>query len=411
MATKRYVVLLSIIMCMVGTKTMAYDIAVANAGVTIYYNYINDGTELAVTMPPSNRPYSGSVIIPEEVTYMNRTRKVTRIASYAFYGCGYLTSVTIPNSVTSIGEVAFYSCIGMTSITIGNSVAKIENDAFYNCGNLTSVHISDLNAWCKIVFISHPSAQHLILNGKEIKDLIIPNSVTSIGNRAFQGFSGLTSVTIPNNVTSIGEQAFRGCSGLTSVTIPNGVTNIGVSAFQGCSSLTSITIPNSVTSIGKTAFSDCNFLVVTSMIENPLAITTNTFSDNTFYNATLYVPSGTFDKYKATEGWTKFLFIEEEEGRKKCEKPTISFKDGKLTFSCATEGVTYQYNVSTSIKSGEGNNIDFTPKYIITAYATKEGYDNSETATLEISIGDANCDGNINAADITTIVNIIMQQK
>ena len=82
-------------------------------------------------------------------------------------------------------------------------------------------------------------------------------SVTSIGNSAFFGCSGLTSVTIPNSVTSIGYEAFDGCSGLTSVTIPNSVTSIGISAFDGCSSLTSVTIPDSVTSIGDYAFYDC----------------------------------------------------------------------------------------------------------------------------------------------------------
>ena len=79
-------------------------------------------------------------------------------------------------------------------------------------------------------------------------------SVTSIGDYAFYGCSGLTSVTIPNSVTSIGDYAFSGCSGLTSVTIPNSVTSIGDYAFYGCSGLTSVTIPNSVTSIGSDAF-------------------------------------------------------------------------------------------------------------------------------------------------------------
>ena len=92
----------------------------------------------------------------------------------------------------------------------------------YNgCGGLTSVYISDLAAWCKIKFgyAANPLsvAQHLYLNGKEIKDLAIPNGVTSIGARAFYGYSGLTSVTIPNSVTSIGEYAFYACSSLTSV--------------------------------------------------------------------------------------------------------------------------------------------------------------------------------------------------
>ena len=108
------------------------------------------------------------------------------------------------------------------------SVTSIGESAFHGCSGLTSV--------------------------------TIPNSVTSIGGYAFSGCSGLTSVTIPNSVTSIGDYAFRGCSGLTSVTIPNSVTSIGYRAFRDCSGLTSVTIPNSVTSIDDYAFCGCSGL-------------------------------------------------------------------------------------------------------------------------------------------------------
>ena len=143
----------------------AYDIAVENAdGVTIYYKYINNGTELELTYKGAyNQPsYSGVVNIPEEVTYMSRSRKVTSIGSYAFLNCDGLTSVTIPNTVTSIGDGAFEYCRGLTSVTIPNSVTSIGAYAFDFCTGLTSV--------------------------------IIPNSVTSIGYRAFYGCSSLTSV-------------------------------------------------------------------------------------------------------------------------------------------------------------------------------------------------------------------------
>ena len=158
----------------------AYDIAVENSdGVTIYYNYINNGTELEVTSSGNyNYRYSGVVNIPEDVTYMDRMRKVTSIGQEAFRQC-WITSVTIGNSVTSIGDLAFSLCTDLTSVTIGNSV-------------------------------------------------------TSIGRSAFSGCSGLTSVTIGNSVTSIGEHAFSDCTSLTSVTIPNSVTSIGWRAFNNC---------------------------------------------------------------------------------------------------------------------------------------------------------------------------------
>ena len=223
-------ILLAMLMSMMGINAFAHDIKVENAdGVTIYYNYINDGKELEVTYSGSYYDqYQGNIVIPEEVTYMNRTRKVASIGNSAFSNCSRLTSVTIGNSVTSIGGSAFYGCIGLTSVTIPNSVTSIGGAAFYGCSGLTSVTIG--------------------------------NSVTSIGGSAFYGCIGLTSVTIPNSVTSIGGAAFLECRGLTSVTIGNSVMSIGSEAFYDCRSLTSITIGNSVTSIGEWAFSYCRGL-------------------------------------------------------------------------------------------------------------------------------------------------------
>lgn len=123
-------------------KAFAHDIEVANAdGVTIYYNYIND-TELEVTYlgsNNSNEDYSGSVVIPETVTYNDKTYSVTSIGKDAFCYCSGLTSVSIPNSVTSIGESAFLCCSSLTSITIPESVTSIGYVAFYGCTSLTEI--------------------------------------------------------------------------------------------------------------------------------------------------------------------------------------------------------------------------------------------------------------------------------
>ena len=141
--------------------------------------------------------------------------------------------------------------------------------------------------------------------------------MTSIGNFAFDGCSGLTSVTIPNSVTSIRSEAFRGCSNLTSVTIPNSVTRIGSHTFYQCSGLTSVTIPNSVTSIEDYAFAGCSGLTdVYSLIKEPFAINQNVFQNKVnstyiFTDATIYVLTGTMAKYEATDGWKFFKNIVE----------------------------------------------------------------------------------------------------
>ncbi len=209
----------------------------------------------------ASRDYNSSLkkIFGEQVSIYVLGNNVTEIGEYAFYKCSGLTSVNIPNSVTSIGYDAFNGCTGLVSITIPSSVTSISDLAFSGCSGLTSVtvEITDLAAWCtNPVTFSIPSSctLYLSLNGNVIQDLTIPNSVTKIGNYAFAGCSGLTSVTIPNSVTEIGNRAFYGCSGLTSVTIPNSVTSIGYSAFAGCSGLTSVEIPDDVTCIGSGAF-------------------------------------------------------------------------------------------------------------------------------------------------------------
>ena len=233
----------------------------------IYYNI--NGNKASVTYRgtsySSYYEYTGEVNIPASVTYNGSTYSVTSIGDDAFNGCSGLTSVNIPNSVTSIGPAAFYDCSSLTSITIPNSVSSIGSNAFGDCSGLTRVNISDLAAWCNISFgvdYANPLfyAHHLYLNGSEVTNLIIPNTVTAINSNAFYGGSGFTSVTIPNSVSSIGEFAFSGCCGLISVTIPNSVSSIRYRAFYGCSGLTSISISNSVTFIGNGAFSGCSGL-------------------------------------------------------------------------------------------------------------------------------------------------------
>ena len=142
------------------------------------------------------------------------------------------------------------------------------------------------------------------------KNTTIPNSVTSIGDRAFEGCSGLTSVTIPNSVTSIGRYAFYNCSGLTSVTIPNSVTSIGDYAFTDCSGLTSVTIGNSVTSIGYDAFRGCSGLTkLVSLAVEPPICGRGAFEKVDKTTCQLLVPEESINKYKTADQWKEFLYI------------------------------------------------------------------------------------------------------
>ena len=168
---------------------------------------------------------------------------------------GGCKNTIIPNSVTSIGDYAFYWCTGLTSINIPNSVTEIGYDAFDGCTGLTSIVVESGNPRfdsrnnCNAII---ETADNTLIFG--CKNTIIPNTVTSIGDHAFEGCTGLTDIDIPNSVTSIGYGAFYGCTGLTSIDIPNSVTYIEDFTFYGCTGLTSIVIPNSVTAIGQQAF-------------------------------------------------------------------------------------------------------------------------------------------------------------
>ena len=208
--------------------------------------------------------------------------------------------ITIPDSVTSISDYAFNDCTSLTSVTIPDSVTSIDDWTFSSCTSLTSIEVSGNNK-------NYSSADGVLFNkdkselitypaGKTDSEYVIPNSVISIGDSAFENCTSLTSVTIPDSVTSIGRYTFENCTSLTSVTIPDSVTSIGSGAFSNCTSLTSIevsgnnksyssadgvlfnkdktelitypagktdseyVIPNSVTSIGYSAFENCTSL-------------------------------------------------------------------------------------------------------------------------------------------------------
>lgn len=167
--------------------------------------------------------------------------------------------------VVSIAESAFKNCNKLTAIEIPSSITSIGNDAFSGCTGLQKVIVPDLKTWCAISFGNKPSnplyyAYHLYSDANaEIKNLVIPDGVTNIGSYAF--IKGLfNTVTIPGSVSQIGNYSFYKCTSLASVKIAKGVGRIRASAFLGCTALSSITFPEGMTRIGGSAFMDCTAL-------------------------------------------------------------------------------------------------------------------------------------------------------
>ena len=360
--------------------------------------YLNGGLVTELTIPNSvtaikNYAFYGwssltSITLPED-------SKLTSIGDYAFYDCSDLKIITIPEGVTSIGSYAFSYCSSLTAITIPESVTSIGNRAFFGYSSLTDVYISSIEAWCKISlgdYLSNPLyyAHNLYLNGELVTELVIPGGVTSIRDYAFYKCSSLTAITIPESVTSIGNYAFFNCSSLTTITIPEDskLTSIEKNAFYGCSSLTDITLPKSVIRIYSKAFANCPELTdVYCYAESVPSTNADAFDGSYPEYATLHVPAGAINSYKTTAPWSGFGTFETVENvtLEKCATPVISYVDGKVVFACDTEGAIVKSNFKDNNASDYSDSeVLFIPTYTLTAYATKEKYEDSDVATLTL---------------------------
>jgi hypothetical protein len=364
---------------------------------------------------------------------------VTSIEDSAFLDCTSLASINIPDSVISIGVWAFESCTSLTSATIGNSVISIGHEAFRDCTSLSSITLPD-----SVTSIGYGAFRGCT----SLASATIGNSVASIGDQAFNNCTSLLvidvlpgnlayasedgvlfnasktalvrcpegrggSYLIPASVTSIGEYAFNNCQTLASITIPNSVIGIGYGAFYRCTSLVGITIPASVTSIGASAFSSCTSLIRVNMGGNAPLLGSSAFS-NVDMTAAVYVTPGATG-FSSTFGGLPVivdttppqvssivvfgsddgLLASEDASNDGSYAVTVSFSEAVEATPAISSGGSASYNPG-SFTSTDGG---------ITWTATHDGFTGDGTMTIDLAIGTAtDLLGNSNAVAATPFV-------
>ena len=407
---------------------------------------------------------------------------LTEISTHAFYNCNSLSKVTIPENVTIIGDGAFYQCLGLKFMNIPDNVTKIDNSAFSGCTWLESINIgNNVEEIGEGAFWQCVSLTNLIIPDNVVsigtmafyktylKSLTIGSKLTAIGSSAFYGANdgqlasivvkannskydsrnncnaiietesntlvlGCKNTIIPNSVKTIGFRAFDNAfndsdNPPVSLDIPTGVETISGYAFSSCQRLGSVFIPSTVETIGDYAFDGCHKLVSVSIDKSiPVNINSHTFSNSK--NATLYVPYGCKEVYAAADYWKNFKEIVEMEPEivEKCAAPTIAYDRGELVVKSETEGAECHVAISTA-DAGEqkGGRISLTPTYTITAWATAEGYAESDRVMAALTwrdsglqaegmtivatkdeAADVNGDGVIDVSDYIGVANIIL---
>ena len=255
---------------------------VSPSGHTLWF-YVNyDLSTVTVTFPSGDTqtPYegyarpTGTLVIPDTVSYYGDIYPVVGIGDNAFYGCGGLTSVAIPATVTFIDANAFRNCSRLASVNIPAAVTRIESGAFFGCSSLDSV--------------------------------AIPSGVAHIAQHLFSGCTNLVDVSLPDSLLTIGEYAFQQCSSLVRLVIPDAMYSIGNGAFNGCADLTSVTLGSAVKDIGSYAFSGCRgMLAMRANRSTPPLVGIGVFL-GVPKGIPFYIPCGSRSDYQHADQWSAF---------------------------------------------------------------------------------------------------------
>jgi hypothetical protein len=436
------------------TKAKAYVYDFEYQG--LYY-VINSIADLSVSLcsPPDDVDYPDNLVIPSTVEFNGKTLFVRGFAQPL---PSNIVSIYIPNTIFGLPNNVFDNCSSLTSVTIEDGTEDIlighgpeyrekvngsyttcYRGLFYNCplisaylGRNVVLGYSLERDWDYSIFERLQTLQSIVIgdNCKKVikrsfkmcnnlKTVRLPSNLQTIDIEAFYSCKSLESIAFPESLTKIEIRSFLGCMRLNEIIIPSGVSFLRNGTFQGCDSLTRIIF------MGKTNLEYCVFGYGNEPTANvyvyssePATITSESFSHNTFLQ-NLYVPKGTKELYSNTTGWNNFWNIIELDEvtpplpNSKCATPTVNYSNGQIQFECETDGVTFVSSVICDDNKNHNTSIvPLTAIYRISVYAKKDGYDDSDIVTKEISIrglkGDVNEDGEVNIADINSTINIIL---
>lgn len=361
-------------------------------------SFVADGISYRVTSDNEVAAFDSKLevtVIPDEVSYNDKTYKVTSVCGYdpgvsygATHGWGSVGKLILGKNIKVIRFSAFYirnshdgtNDLNLDEIELNEGLETIESNAFY---------------YSKIREIKLPQTLKSIGNdafrGARIHEIKLPPSLVSIGDYAFSD-SYITGVLdIPNSVTTIGEYAFFK-SKIESVFIGKSVKNIGKWTFTSCPRLKYVSfLGNEIDAIKKGTFDGCNNIEkINALTELPPACEDGAWSTTVYENATLCVPKGSKPWYYLADGWKKFKHIEEKYNvGERCKAPVVSVVDNKINIACETPNAQIYYSVKSFDNVTDTIYTEpFVPttKYVVTAYAKLDDFDVSEEVSFPFTV-------------------------
>lgn len=361
-------------------------------------SFVADGISYRVTSDNEVAAFDSKLevtVIPDEVSYNDKTYKVTSVCGYdpgvsygETHGWGSVGKLILGKNIKVIRSSAFYirnshdgtNDLNLDEIELNEGLETIESNAFY---------------YSKIREIKLPQTLKSIGNdafcGARIHEIKLPPSLVSIGDNAFSN-SYITGVLdIPNSVTTIGEYAFLK-SKIESVFIGKSVKNIGKWTFTWCPRLKYVSfLGNEIDAIKKGTFDGCNNIEkINALTELPPACEDGAWSTTVYENATLCVPKGSKPWYYLADGWKKFKHIEEKYNvGERCKAPVVSVVANKINIACETPNAQIYYSVKSFDNVTDTIYTEpFVPttKYVVTAYAKLDDFDVSEEVSFPFTV-------------------------